>query len=78
MPYLACIRPAYRAPEHPLRACRTAMGLSIDDLTARTRLSPYFLMRVEEGERELTERHARLLAGALNTSHELLMASYAR
>lgn len=59
---------------HPLKACRVRMGLNLADLTARTRLSPYYLSRVEAGERPLPERHARILADVLHVHHLSLMS----
>jgi transcriptional regulator with XRE-family HTH domain len=58
-----------------IRALRVAQGWSLEDLAARARLSPSTLSRIETGGRRLALDQLVLLARALDTSLDQLVAT---
>lgn len=60
-----------------IRALRVAQGWSLEDLAARTRLSPSTLSRIENGQRRLALDQLVLLARALDTSLDQLVETAA-
>ena len=57
-----------------LRGLRTAQGLSLDDLAARSHLSPSTISRIETGKRAISLDVLLPLARALRTDVETLLA----
>src|SRR6476469_6097138 len=56
-----------------LRSHRTARGWSLDELGARTQLSPSTISRIETGHRRITLDQLRPLAAALGTTIDALV-----
>ncbi|MGY5765836.1 helix-turn-helix domain-containing protein [Brachybacterium sp. DNPG3] len=58
-----------------IRGLRLAQGLSLDDLAARTHMSPSTLSRIENGQRRLALDQLVLIARALDTGLDQLVES---
>ncbi|MBW3620320.1 MAG: XRE family transcriptional regulator [Actinobacteria bacterium] len=56
-----------------LRSLRTTLGLSLDDLAARTNLSPSTISRIETGKRAISLDVLQPLASALHVSVDALL-----
>lgn len=56
-----------------LRSLRNALGLSLNDLAARTRLSPSTISRIETGKRAISLDVLQPLAAALHVSVDALL-----
>ena len=70
MPELSDIEQTVRTR---LRSLRNALGLSLDDLAARTNLSPSTISRVETGKRTISLDVLLPLAGALHIDLDTLL-----